>query len=387
MSRATVVRRPAVSEAPGLPAPILGMAAASAPMRDFSQPWMDLNDKTVLALERKSVQPIAARAGQISYDQLHHFLTSDAWDAAELEARLLAPARHIGGAGHASAWLAITEAALPKKGAHSVGVAPQYTATLGRRANCQTLVSVALAGGVTATPVAMRLYLPPTWISQPERLEHAGVPANMRTYRDKAAIALAEIDRVCATGVRPGGILIDARFGLSAHLRAGLAARKLPWTICIPSESSDGPGDNAGLLAPTPASPALDITAANAQTLLADATWQTIGWRSANHRRQSALYAAIRVTIADRAAENVWLIGEQRPTGDRRYYLSNLPAKASLKHLCGVSKMRQANEDSLQRLRQDLGLEHFEGRSWIGLHRHCLMTMIAGAFLQSRDAK
>ena len=85
--------------------------------------------------------------------------------------------------------------------------------------------------------------------------------------------------------------------------------------------------------------------------------------------------------------EEVWLIGEHRSTGERKYYLSNLPADTPLKHLAAAIKARWVCEQAHQQLKEELGLDHFEGRSWTGLHRHALMTMIAYAFLQSRRLK
>ena len=143
--------------------------------------------------ERKSVQPMAERLGMSSHDRLHHFVSAGMWDTAPLEVELMAQAdRLVGGP---EAYLVIDDTALPKKGQHSVGVAPQYASALGKNANCQTLVSVTLASGEVPVPVSLRLYLPESWISAPARLDQAGVPAAWRTSRTKPEIALAEIDR------------------------------------------------------------------------------------------------------------------------------------------------------------------------------------------------
>ena len=143
--------------------------------------------------DRKSIQPMATRTGDVSYDQLHHFVASGVWDAAPLEAALLAEAdAQVGGN---DAWLIIDDTSLPKKGMHSVGVAPQYASTLGKNANCQTLVSLTLASREVPVMVGLRLFLPESWTSDPTRLDHAGVPLDCRDYRTKPEIALAEIDR------------------------------------------------------------------------------------------------------------------------------------------------------------------------------------------------
>src|ERR671914_1745319 len=118
--------------------------------------------------ERKSVQPMAHRLGLGSHDGLHHFVSAGRWDAAPLEAELLAQAdRLVGGP---DAVLVVDDTALPEKGQLSVGVAPQYASALGKNANCQTLVSLTLAQGEVPVPIALRLFLPETWIHNPERM-------------------------------------------------------------------------------------------------------------------------------------------------------------------------------------------------------------------------
>lgn len=177
--------------------------------------------------ERKSIQPMAARNGEVGYDQLHHFITSGVWDAAPLEKVLLAEAdRMIGGA---EAWLIVDDTALPKKGERSVGVAPQYASALGKTANCQTLVSLTLASGEVPVMVGLRLFLPESWTSDPARLARAGVPDDHASYRSKPEIALAEIDRARTAGLRFGCVLADAGYGLSASFRQALSARGLTW--------------------------------------------------------------------------------------------------------------------------------------------------------------
>jgi SRSO17 transposase len=149
--------------------------------------------------ERKSVQPMASRTPAADYDQLHHFVVAGVWDEAPLERELLVQAdRLVGGA---DAVLVIDDTALPKKGKHSVGVAPQYATVLGKQANCQTLVSLTLARHEVPVPLALRLYLPEVWTDDRARLVKAGVPEPLRRHRSKSEIALAELDRVLAAGV------------------------------------------------------------------------------------------------------------------------------------------------------------------------------------------
>src|SRR4051794_17563083 len=126
--------------------------------------------------DRKSVQPMAERLVPGDYDQLHHFVAAGLWDAAPLEAELLMQAdRLVGGPG---AVLVIDDTALPKKGSHSVGVAPQYASALGKTANCQTLVSVTLASGEVPVMVGPQVFLPESWTSDAVRMETARVPVD-----------------------------------------------------------------------------------------------------------------------------------------------------------------------------------------------------------------
>lgn len=350
--------------------------------------------------DRKSVQPMAARDGSVSYDQLHHFVASSVWDATPLEAALLAEAdAQVGGD---DAWLIIDDTALPKKGRSSVGVAPQYAGALGKNANCQTLVSVTLARQEVPVMIGLRLFLPESWISDPARLERARVPAEHRDYRTKPEIALAEIDRVRDGGVRFGCVLADAGYGLSAPFRQGLSERGLTWAVGIPYKQKVYPVDVAMIFPVSgrgrPRERHIpDVKSVTAKAMLEGAKWQTVSWRKGTKGRLSARFAVARVRVADgptqrihdRGAqhlpgEEVWVIGEHRSTGERKYYLSNLPADTPIKQLAGAIKARWVCEQAHQQLKEELGLDHFEGRSWQGLHRHCLMCMIALAFLQSR---
>ena len=133
--------------------------------------------------DRKSVQPMAARDNGVSYDQLHHFIGSGVWDAAPLEAALLVEADKL--VGGEDAWLIIDDTALPKKGRHSVGVAPQYASALGKTANCQSLVSVTLASREVPVMVGLRLFLPETWTDDPKRMARARVPKDRQTALNK----------------------------------------------------------------------------------------------------------------------------------------------------------------------------------------------------------
>lgn len=348
--------------------------------------------------DRKSIEPMAERLAPDHYDRLHHFISDGIWDASPLETELAVQADRIVGA--SDAFLVVDDTGLPKKGDHSVGVAPQYASMLGKRANCQTLVSLTLARDEVPVPVGLRLFLPESWTSNQDRMVKAGVPEEMRISRTKPTIALDEIDRLIAAGVRFGTVLADAGYGLSAAFRQGLSARGLTWAVGIPKHQKVYPHDVA-LIFPVsghgrPRKHSIpDTLSMAAETILEASSWKKVSWRRGTKGRLTARFAPLRIRIADGSpqrildkgqqhmpGEEAWLVGEWRSNGERKYYLSNLPAEATLKQLAAAIKARWVCEQAHQQMKEELGLDHFEGRSWQGLHRHALMTMIAYAFLQ-----
>ena len=354
--------------------------------------------------DRKSVQPMAARGGEFGYDQLHHFVADGVWDSAPLEAVLLKEADRL--VGDEAGYLVIDDTALPKKGRHSVGVAAQYASSLGKTSNCQSLVSVTLASGEVPVMVGLRLFLPEGWTDDARRMERARVPKERQAARTKPEIAIEEIDRVMAAGVRFGCVLADAGYGASGPFRQALSERGLQWAVGLSRRQNVYPADT-GLAFPQARTGRRrkyhvpDRTAVSAELMLADAEWQMISWRRGTKGKLTCQFAACRVRVADGhrhrmrdgrvqampGEQDVWLVGERRTSGEQKYYLSNLPADAPLKTLAAAIKARWICEQAHQQLKEELGLDHFEGRSWTGLHRHCLMAMIAFAFLQSQRLK
>lgn len=185
-----------------------------------------------------------------------------------------------------------------------------------------------------------------------------------------------------------------------SFFRQGLSARGLVWAVGIPKHQKVYLHD-VSLIFPVSGHgrprqhPIPDILSMAAETILADAGWRKVSWRRGTKGRLSARFAASRVRIADgppqrildkgqqhMPGEEAWLVGEWRSSGERKYYVSNLPADTTLKKLAGAIKARWVCEQAHQQMKEELGLDHFEGRSWKGLHRHALMTMIAYAFLQ-----
>jgi SRSO17 transposase len=271
-------------------------------------------------------------------------------------------------------------------------VARQYCGQLGKRANCQALVSLTLAGAEVPVPVGLRLFLPEEWACDPERCAAAGVPEEKMVAPTKGAIALAELDRLIAAELRFGMVLADAGYGASAAFRQGLSERGLTWAVGIPRNQKVY-GADVELVPPTGRKrrPVPDQEPQEAEAVLVGLPWRRVTWRQGTKGPLVARFAATRIRVGDGATwannrhlpgEEVWLVGEWRSSGERKYYLSNLPPRTPLRALAAAIKARWICEQAHQQLKQELGLGHFEGRSWTGLHRHALMTCIAFAYLQ-----
>src|ERR1700712_4975736 len=248
--------------------------------------------------ERKSLQPMAARLGLSGHDQLQHFIASPAWDDAPLWRVLAGEANRL--VGGSTAVLVIDDTALPKQGTLSVGVARQYCGVLGKRANCQSLVSLTLAQGEVPVPVALRLFLPEAWTNDPARCARAGVPEMEVIARGKGDIALAELDRVVAAGVRFGIVLADAGYGASAEFRHGLDARQHRWAVGI-LRNQKVYGTGVQLVAPVGRKrrPAPDEEPRAAEDVLAGMPWRRVTWRQGTKGALPARFAAKRVRVGD----------------------------------------------------------------------------------------
>lgn len=347
--------------------------------------------------ERKSVAPMAARVAPNDVQQLHHFVASSPWATAPLEQVLAETAERL--VGGPTAVLIIDDTALPKQGRHSVGVARQYCGALGKTANCQTLVSLTLARGEVPVPLALRLYLPQEWTTDRAACRRAGVPPECG-FRSKGAIALAELDRVAAAGVAWGTVLADAAYGSSAEFRQALSARGLRWAVGVLRTQKVYPADVR--LAPPRArpmgrpsihpTPSVRSRSAEAMiTSLGRRVFRRVEWRRGTKGPLGAGFAAVRVRVADgplmARAQHLpgapaWLVCERRAGGERKYYLTNHPTTTPLLSLARAIKARWVCEQAHQQMKEELGLDHYEGRSWRGLHHHALLSMIAFTFLQ-----
>ena len=188
-------------------------------------------------------------------------------------------------------------------------------------------------------------------------------------------------------------VLADAGYGAGAAFRHGLGKRGLAWAVGIPRHQKVY-GADVRLVPPggRKRRPVPDQEPREAEAVLAGLPWRRVTWRHGSKGPLAARFAATRIRAGDGATwannrhlpgEEVWLVGEWRSNGERKYYLSNLPPRTALRALAAAIKARWVCEQGHQQLKQELGLGHFEGRSWTGLHRHALMTCIAFAYLQT----
>jgi SRSO17 transposase len=347
--------------------------------------------------ERKSVEPMARRQCPGDHEQLHHFVATSTWETSGHERVLLEKAEAL--VGGRDSHLIIDDTALVKKGTHSVGVAHQYCGQLGKGANCQALVSLTLARDDMPVAVALRLYLPKAWAEDAARRRKCGVPEEI-VFRPKWKIALDEVERVVASGTTFGDVLADAGYGMCAEFRRGLTDLGLRWAVGIscdqfvyamstrlrPIEARTEGRPRTRHAATAKPRRVRDVIAS-----LGPHALSTVAWRHGTKGPLSAEFTALRVRVADgepvtdhrhSPGDEVWLICERRSGGETKYHLSNYPADTPLEVLVTSLKSRWACEQAHQQMKEELGLDHFEGRSWSGLHHLALLTMIAFAFLQ-----
>lgn len=361
------------------------------------QKWAPIYLRGLLSsAKRKSVEPMAAAVSPGQKEQLHHFVSMSRWDVAPLEEVLLDKADELVGGEHAH--LIVDDTAVPKKGERSVGVAHQYCGQLGKQANCQCLVSLTLAQDEMPVPIALRLFLPESWASDADRRHRASVPERV-TYRPKWQIALDEIRRAKEHGVQFGDVLADAGYGACAAFRHELTNMGLTWAVGISPEQRvyplsvrlRFPRQQTGRPRKYGVPSAPRQTVREAIDALGPRAFRRITWRRGTKGPLAAEFAAIRVRVADgdHAGHNIhlpgeeaWLVCERRSNGEVKYHLSNHSATTALRVIAAAIKARWACEQAHQQLKQELGLGHFEGRSWHGLHHHAVLSMLAFAFLQ-----
>ena len=356
--------------------------------------------------ERKSIQPLAQRVNVPGWhgdtmQALQQFVNQSPWD----EQAVLRTYRRLLAASLAEAAgvIVIDDTGFAKKGRHSAGVARQYSGTLGKTDNCQVAVSLHYAAPRGDYPLALRLFLPETWTSQPERMQAVRVPAETHVPCTKGEIALDLLDQVRAEGLAHQAVVADAGYGLSVDFRRGLEDRHEQYVVGIagkeavfsePPAWAVGPDTQRGR-PPTRRYVAADTPQPVAVKQLAEHLERTpLSWRQGTKGPLHAEFAWVRVWPAHRwqhgrAADDLpdlesearWLLVEWRTDGSIRYALSNLPAETPLEHAVELWKSRWHVEQGYQQLKEELGLDHFEGRSWPGFHHHATMCFLAYGFL------
>ncbi len=350
--------------------------------------------------ERKSLEPLAERVCPGEVQQLHHFISTSPWPTQPLQEVVFEKAdRLVGGR---EAVLLIDDTALVKQGRHSVGVARQYCGELGKRANCQSLVTLTLARGEVPVPIWTKLFLPESWAEDPQRCEKAGIPEVERVHRPKWEIALLGLDEARAAAVRFGSVGADAEYGKAPEFRSHLeqqgllyAVGILPQQRCYPPEVVLRPPEpkRPGARAPTYPTPSVaSVSVEEKIASLGEEAFTPISWRRGTKGRLKAKFAACRVRMAEGeplgrrrrgpAEQELWLVCEWRATGEKKYYLCNHPPDTPLKVLVRAIKARWSCEQAHEQMKNELGLDHLECRGWHALQHHTLLVMIAMAFLQ-----
>ena len=357
--------------------------------------------------ERKSVQPMAARLAKDEADadamrqRLQDCVSLSPWSDDELLNRLaLKLDREVPGI---EAFV-VDDTGFAKKGEYSVGVARQYSGTLGRTDNCQVAVSLHLAGANGSGCIAMRLYLPEEeWASNQQRRSAAGVPEEIE-FRTKWEISLAQLDIALSAGIGQHVVLADAGYGEATEFRTGLEERGFHYvvgvsgvpTIWRPGVTPSVPiTENVGRPATRPKAKEAPVSLSDFARELKPKKFRTVSWREGSRGRLSGRFCAVRVYSAERrtkksrpALKPIWLIIED--TGEKtrpfKFYFSNLPESTPLKRLVRLIKLRWRVERDYQELKGEIGLDHFEGRTWRGFHHHAALCAVAHGFLALRRA-
>jgi SRSO17 transposase len=360
--------------------------------------------------ERKSVEPMAARVDprhvRARHQSLHHFVANAPWDdEAVLRVARDQVLEQMERHGAVAGWI-VDDTGIPKKGKHSVGVVRQYCGVLGKQDNCQVAVTVTMTNEAVSVPAAYRLYLPEVWAKDRRRRKEAAVPEQV-TFKTKWEIALDQIARLRSEGLPLAPVVADAGFGVVTAFRDALTEQGIPYVVGITGQTTvwrpgteplrplayRGRGRPPKLMRRTKSRRPLSI-AALAETLPASA-WQTITWRQGSRGAMRSRFASLRLRPAhrdelrDHAREMEWLIiewprGEAAPT---KSWLSTLPADTPHEQLVRLAKLRWRIERDYEELKQEVGLDHFEGRSWRGFHHHGVLCIAAYAFLAAERAR
>ena len=363
-----------------------------------------------LSGERKSIEPMAAlidpRHVRARHQSMHHFVANAPWeDAAVLHIARDLVLEQMERHGPVGAWV-IDDTAFPKKGQHSVGVARQYCGVLGKQDNCQVVVSVTFANEAVSVPAAYRLYLPEEWAKDRKRRRVAGVPPDVG-FRTKWQIALEQITGLHNEGLPCAPVVADAGYGDITEFRDHLTALPTPYIVGVkkntsvwppgqrpmPPRKTRGPGRPPSRLRRTARHRPVRVAALAAA--LPTTTWRTVTWREGTRGAMQSRFVRLRVRPAhgdERRSEprpEEWLLiewprSEPAPT---KFWFSTLPPTIPFADLVRLAKIRWRIERDYQELKDEMGLDHFEGRGWRGFHHHGSLCIAAYAFLAAERAR
>ncbi|WP_063041491.1 IS701 family transposase [Nocardia pseudovaccinii] len=362
--------------------------------------------------KRKSMQPMAERLG-VDHQRLQQFVTTSPWDVVPVRKVLSRKACDLI---EPHAW-AVDDTGFAKDGDASPCVARQYSGTLGKVGNCQVAVSVHAVTDAASCPLNWRLFVPESWddrcasdpataASTTERRAKAAIPGDER-YRPKWEMALESIDELIAWGrSRPPVMVADAGYGQTAEFRQGLTDRDLPYVVAVPATTTARPGHAVPETPPyggrgprpkpryrTPHSTVKQLVLDAGEHQLQHLTWRH-GTRTSPHNPTAAMtsrFLTLRIRpasrwltpAADGAIPQQWLLAEwpDGATEPTDYWLSTLPADTPIEELVRLAKIRWRIEHDYRELKHALGLDHFEGRSWLGWHHHATLVTAAHLFL------
>ena len=341
--------------------------------------------------QRKSIEPMAARLG-IDSQRLQQVVTSSPWSEEVLWRAIRREV--IPHLEPLEAWV-VDETGWPKQGQHSVGVSHQYCGALGKQANCQVSVELVVSDGWVAAPIGGRLYLPEGWAEDRARRAEAGVPEGVR-FQTKPELGLALIRQALADGVPPAPLLGDCVYGDSPEFREGVrqlgmefflqvSPRHKAWTQPVPTERK------RLRHYPSPGVPPAQTLAEIAAAFPAR-QWRASSWRAADgQRRQTRLawcevYLQHKLRDGEAELERVWLVVDW-PAGEAEpyhYALAHFQQPPRRARCLKLSRSRWHIEQYFQRAKDNLGLDHFEGRSWRGFHHHLVLSALAYLFILTR---
>ena len=359
---------------------VIGHAERVGPMRDYCTGLL-------LPCERKSVEPMAAATapGQTSaqHQSLLHFIAKGMWsDAAVLGKVREAVLPQIESHGAIQAWI-VDDTGFPKYGDHSAGVSHQYCGQVGKQTNCQVAVSLSLANHNASLPVAYRLYLPEVGASDTARRTLAGIPEDI-AFETKPKIALRQIEWACQAGLPRGVVLMDSAYGMDLSFRKRLTELELTYSVAVRDSTLV-----ARTLVDKPTPDAKPLRADELAKSLPQRGWRTITWRDETNTPLTSRFQRVRIVVAGAGTgagqPTEWLLiewpkGGAKPT---KFWLSTLPETIPLDQMIDVTMMRWRVERDYHDLKQEVGLGHFEGRSWRGFHHHATMCIAAYGFLIS----